>query len=138
MDYLAQYGITIDALKKSTKPMVLVDTISKGEIIEGELVSGRQGRYILQVVYQKWIEAGNDPKDLLKKFNLVGMQVSTFREGERSNNYRYGDIDGLDQITAENETRLTSGNFSLEKLGRTIKVALIKDTQSADFCRPRS
>lgn len=130
MKYLEQYGITIENLKKSNRPMVLIDTISKGEVIDGELISGRQGRVLLQVVYKKWIEAGLDPKELVKKFMLVGMQVSTFRVGNADNNLRYRDISEINLAIELNQQKLDGDQKNNQKIGRNFVVPLIQDTRN--------
>jgi hypothetical protein len=130
MKYLEQFGISIENLKKSNRAMVLVDTISKGEVIDGELISGRQGRVLLQVVYKKWIEAGLDPKELVKKFMLVGMQVSTFRVGNADNNSRYRDISEISLAIELNQKNLEGDQKNNQKIGRNFVVPLIQDTRN--------
>ena len=130
LSYLAQYGLSIENSKASNTPLILVDTISKGDVFDGALISGRQGRHILQIIYKEWIDLGYDPKELLKKVNMIGMQVSTFREGNSDNNYRYSAIEKTNAIHVENAKRFNASSFNAEKIGHNLMIPLISDTKS--------
>lgn len=130
LSYLSQYGLSIENIKASKTPLILVDTISKGDVFDGALISGRQGRHILQIIYKEWIDLGHDPKELLKKVNMIGMQVSTFREGNSDNNYRYSGIQKTDAIHAENAKRFGASDFNVEKIGHNLMLPLISDTKT--------
>lgn len=66
--YLNSKGITLESL--SSRPLVLIDTVSTGQ--------GRQGRAILNSVYREWKKKGGNPIGLLRKVQMVGLIVSTY------------------------------------------------------------
>ncbi len=128
MSYLEYYDIKLDSLSEKS-PTILVDTISSGEVIGGSLISGRQGRFILQTVYKKWMDNGKNPTELLNRFNMIGMQVSTFQDGDPSNAKRYRRIDRLQEATLANSNFLTSPGIDKNAIGNNFVIPLISDTR---------
>jgi hypothetical protein len=130
VEYLKYFGLDLDKVDES-KPFILVDTISSGEVIDGVLISGRQGRHLLQVLYQEWINRGRNPVDLLNKVNMVGMQVSTFKTGEIGNTERYMDVTRIGNI--EEINRANAFKFfrqqTTSRMGLDFVLPLIPDTQ---------
>lgn len=58
-------------LSKTTHPFILIDTVSQG--------FGRQGRSLIQSVYQRAANRQYKMGDLIRKFNMIGIIVSTFK-----------------------------------------------------------
>jgi hypothetical protein len=124
MKYLEYYGLNLKTIEKNPS-FILVDTVSSGETIDGILISGRQGRSLLQTIYSEWIKAGNDAKKLLSKVNMVGLLVSTFHSDDPSNKKRFKKINKLDEINRKNESIVSE---DINKIGRNFVIGAIPDT----------
>ena len=125
--YLKYYGLDLDKIKNS-KGFIFVDTVSSGEVIDGERVSGRQGRQLLQVLYNAWIKRGNDPSELISKLNMVALRVSTFKSDDPGNTKRYRDISQFNEINKLNSQFFKIDGHDTNKIGMDFILPLIKDT----------
>jgi hypothetical protein len=128
IDYMKYFGFDIDNVDKA-KPFILVDTISKGEVQDDVLISGRQGRRLLQSIYAAWVAHGEDPAKLLPAFNMIGMQVSTFDTESKDNKKRYKDIEKMSSVIKSNKKKFEKNGMNGE-FGRTMVLPLIPDTPS--------
>ncbi len=132
--YLKHSGFDIENLSPD-RPFIMIDTVSKGSDIylpdalgnqtsNHRLVSGRQGRLILHAVYSYWTHTlKRNPQDLLKLFNFVGLQVSTFNLRDSNNQYYYRDISDIKSIQKLNKNNINDGLY-----GYNMIVPLITDT----------
>lgn len=127
LNYLKSFGLDLDKIDSKSKPFILVDTVSSGELIDGVLISGRQGRSLLQVIYSHWIKTGRDPEILLKKVNMIALQVSTFKVNDASNQQRYRDINDVEGTQKLNAAMLTQPPPDLSKIGFNFVIPLLKD-----------
>ncbi len=124
VDFLKYYGFDLSRIEDQ-HPFILVDTISRGDSDGQVLVSGRQGRQILAAVYRTYQKQGGSLKKLLKKFNMIGLQVSTF-VAHADNEARYGSLDEQSDIYKYNKELLS--NVSDKNIGRDMKLVLLPDT----------
>lgn len=74
--YLRSKGLSLS--KRAVRPFILVDTVSRGGAVGGYHLSGRQGRRLLDAGYNQFAANGGRPADLLERFNMIGLTVSTF------------------------------------------------------------
>jgi hypothetical protein len=74
--YLQSKGLSLS--RRPARPFILVDTVSRGGAVGGSHLSGRQGRRLLDAGYNQFVAIGGRPKDLLERFNMIGLTVSTF------------------------------------------------------------
>lgn len=74
LNFLKDSGIDISATREH--PLIFVDTVSNGG---GADKPGRQGRRILATIYADLLKKRVPAADLLEKFNMIGLAVSTFR-----------------------------------------------------------
>lgn len=128
--YLEYFGFNLKNVNEN-RPFILIDTVSKGaENDQGILVSGRQGRRLIQAVYEAWVsDPKNNPKDILKYFNMIGLQVSTFDTSNIHNQARYGPLSDLKKIYDTNKQLLINQTAETRSFGDNLVIPLIPDTR---------
>lgn len=126
MLYLKHFGLDLNTIEKD-RPFVLVDTVSGGGHQDGVLVSGRQGRAILQVIFNEWIASGRKAEALLGKVDMVGLLVSTFQASDAANKKRYLDLEKGKERKEKNK-KILAGKKDV--VGRDFVVASIPDTKN--------
>lgn len=124
--YMKSFGLDLNEVS-SEKPFILIDTVSSGATIDNVLISGRQGRQILNGIYRAWIKKGKDPSDLLDKVNMIALRVSTFDSNDEHNKERYGKIDDIKKIHKKNAKNLKAG-IPNDRLGYDFVLPIIKDS----------
>ncbi len=77
VDYVTEHGFSLKTFK-TDHPFILVDAVSGGY--------GSQGRQIIDAVYSKYRSQGGKPAELLRKFNFLGLIVSTFNNAKNKPN----------------------------------------------------
>lgn len=127
LKYLENFGFDLKNLD-AKRPFIFVDTISRGEVIDGALISGRQGRNLLRIIYQAYKKTGGSLRGLLKKVNMIGLRVSTFAADKRDNQNRYYDISELEKAYEANKQMFESNAFNVDRVGYDLVIPIIKDT----------
>jgi len=72
VNFLESNGFSLNEVQKRP-PYILIDTVSKGY--------GQQGRALLSAVYEAYTSQGHNPLEIVRKFNMIGLIVSTFARG---------------------------------------------------------